>query len=1158
MPEVVPTSVKVEIHRSEPADNTELALVANGDRTSYAIKSGDGHLYAVTHTPDSGDSGTLAHDAATTSSSFGASPDPFTFSHTPSGTPRAVIVYIFNITDSSFRITGVSYGGVPLQFNGAGGGGGINLAQYFLRAGVPSGTQTISIDHDGNAATKQAIAVTLVAGRDIRIPTNTVGQLDKSIVISGSSFAPSHGLDAHNREGIGFSVVLSEHDSTSDLTPLAGQTEVASIDFGSKIARVYRWSSASIGVQTVGFDKPSTNESMQFQATLWEEVEEVSKLEIYDVDPLGSPSFVGTVAAVDGLVGNKAEHGLVFDSTGRYLYAMGAGGTLYTLDTNTPTSPSLVDTQLGIGGFSIYGHTVHRIGSDLFRASSLAGDNAQGEITRFDISSPAAPSSSQVLALTSLRSTQRRPLSVGYVTPDDKWILYPVFAGSLSVGGAIAIIDVDGTMSESTKITLPEDSSRGTDIEALHLSFLPNPSGLQDRFLTVLARNEAPDEFGFDAGQPRYFWMTYKTTSTNAWDTLAPYSHDETAGIADPDILSSILLATGAAAGRLAIHRTNVALSTAGTDQPPIHARLVRAERGENYIYVFIQDDDISKKGRLTVWEYTNLGMTIDSSVGRTTPRLLTSVFIQELHDLGPLLEVGTTLLGIGGNTSLDSRSFITLDPPAGWVELPVSYQGIDFSFGLPGDGPADRVANTGKMSFLLENFITLGKFSPDSSNLFAGFRIGREIRLAIDWDSDTWYPWWGLVDKISPQAGKYSGSFTLVACVDFMDYLSRAGTNNLKVRFDESATQGVHLLLNRAKSDPVLVYFLNKAGEVDIYTVIFDISKDEKTPLITELQKVCQSERSFVYVAGGVFYFEGRNIRSDAVDGSADLTLTDTELLDLVVDHSARNLINNAEARVHPRRFDSSAITLFNYDKTQELLSAEVIEFNARYRDPDLKAARVGGFEMIAPEASTDFTLNTLADGTGTDITGQLTVTVDFGGNSAKVKIVNNGPSLGHLTLFKFRGKGIYTYEPISVVYEDEQSEDQHGPLRSVYSLPYSDSQPIASDAAQYILHKYGQPTTFLKSLTIRANQSSSLMDFIVKGRIISTLLDVSEEATGLSSRKYFVQNARVSIRGHTIIHAALGLTPADTDVIFKFGDGIGGGSDMDGEDVLGSSFIS
>ena len=75
--------------------------------------------------------------------------DPFTFNHTPVGTPRAVIVTAVHGTSSTDHIVGITYGGVAMtrkqrNTDTATEPGASEI--WFLGAAIPTGTQTISVD----------------------------------------------------------------------------------------------------------------------------------------------------------------------------------------------------------------------------------------------------------------------------------------------------------------------------------------------------------------------------------------------------------------------------------------------------------------------------------------------------------------------------------------------------------------------------------------------------------------------------------------------------------------------------------------------------------------------------------------------------------------------------------------------------------------------------------------------------------------------------------------------------------------------------------------------------------------------------------------------------------------------------------------------------
>jgi len=91
---------------------------------------------------------TIAFDAiaskATTSGST-------TWTHTPSGTPAGVLVFIHQRQDQTDVVTAVTYGGITMTRLARIGNAGVSLASseyaYFLGNGVPSGAQTVSVTH---------------------------------------------------------------------------------------------------------------------------------------------------------------------------------------------------------------------------------------------------------------------------------------------------------------------------------------------------------------------------------------------------------------------------------------------------------------------------------------------------------------------------------------------------------------------------------------------------------------------------------------------------------------------------------------------------------------------------------------------------------------------------------------------------------------------------------------------------------------------------------------------------------------------------------------------------------------------------------------------------------------------------------------------------
>ena len=115
---------------------------------------------------------TVAHDASTEFSATFTTTSPATVDHTPSGTPRGVIVAIDHGTVADDLITGVTYGGVSMTRVATAVDPSTELGRgyiYHLGANIPTGTQTVSISHTATSTVKHACVCTVTAAGDTQV-----------------------------------------------------------------------------------------------------------------------------------------------------------------------------------------------------------------------------------------------------------------------------------------------------------------------------------------------------------------------------------------------------------------------------------------------------------------------------------------------------------------------------------------------------------------------------------------------------------------------------------------------------------------------------------------------------------------------------------------------------------------------------------------------------------------------------------------------------------------------------------------------------------------------------------------------------------------------------------------------------------------------------
>lgn len=199
---------------------------------------------------------TVAHDAVTEDVTqtlgWDAAADPYTFDHTPSGTPRGIAVFL-NQATSGDMVSGVTYGGVAMSR--------VQIASdtatepwtcycYFLGASIPTGTQTVSIDHTGGTSGTTAFyCVSVTAAADTEIGTSAIDEGDQA--------NPSAALDTGSNSSLRYAFIRSGLPNVTDLALLTDMSAVLSEDHGASVTRLDRQTTASTGSFTIGWTSSS-------------------------------------------------------------------------------------------------------------------------------------------------------------------------------------------------------------------------------------------------------------------------------------------------------------------------------------------------------------------------------------------------------------------------------------------------------------------------------------------------------------------------------------------------------------------------------------------------------------------------------------------------------------------------------------------------------------------------------------------------------------------------------------------------------------------------------------------------------------------------------------------------------------------------------------
>lgn len=468
--------------------------------------------------------------------------------------------------------------------------------------------------------------------------------------------------------------------------------------------------------------------------------------------------------------------------------------------------------------------------------------------------------------------------------------------------------------------------------------------------------------------------------------------------------------------------------------------------------------------------------------------------------------------------------------PGNGWTQLEdvLLQSGIKGTRGIRGSGPADRVASVGTLSFELDNSErnsteTIGYYSIGHASALAGWTLGIGVRFVLVYEEITRIFWRGFVDSVVAVPGTSRERRARVNCVDWMDAAAKAKPSGLEVLIDVASHEVWTALLDSVSPAPPATYI---GSGSDVYPFANDNVQDESSTILGLGQRLQQSELGQIYVADdGLVVFEGRRRRAQRATPHFVFGGDKTVAID--VSSSRADVLNRIQVQVHPRRRDSAATTVLFTLPTKPLIKAGTsYAFNAPYKDPEQPAQRVAGVDMVTPVSSTDYSFNAAQDGSGADLTTNLTVTVTFGGNSAAVLVENGGPD-GYLT-FRLRGRGLYDFSPVVVEAIDEDSQEDVGANILGFDMPYQSDVDAAQDAALYFLALNKDVKTRARALTYIASASDELMRQALT-REISDLITVQEPVTGIDAN-HFINSITFDLDDEGILAVTYDLEIADS----------------------------
>lgn len=436
-------------------------------------------------------------------------------------------------------------------------------------------------------------------------------------------------------------------------------------------------------------------------------------------------------------------------------------------------------------------------------------------------------------------------------------------------------------------------------------------------------------------------------------------------------------------------------------------------------------------------------------------------------------------------------------------------------------------------------------------------------------------YKFVGPIVSIRPTPGENREQRTNVIVTDWIDEASNASIGqDVPIQIDQRFDQIVNTIIDNMTIQPAARQVAEEGQEV--YPYALDTARSDSSSVLTELQRLAKSEGGYIYLKGdeqqgGTLVIEGRISRGRTFDNA--INITQDQIIEMMVESARDSVVTQAQTVIHPKRTDAAAVVLYTLRNAQEVASGATQLIIGNYKDPQQLAARVGGFDMVSPVATTDYTANSQEDGAGTDLTSNISIgpshtdshtdnhgdfhadhsdvdhadahtdthddvahgdtsSPSFGGDGFRAEITNTGSQTAFLTSFQVRGKGIYDFENVVSETVAEDVVGNVGLRRERLDMPYQPDLRVGNEMSAFLAQVFGDVRAQVRAVTIRVDEQETESMLSHLAREVSDRVGIEETQTGTTNaRGFFIQGVAIEVlRGDCGLEITYTLQPADT----------------------------
>ena len=391
--------------------------------------------------------------------------------------------------------------------------------------------------------------------------------------------------------------------------------------------------------------------------------------------------------------------------------------------------------------------------------------------------------------------------------------------------------------------------------------------------------------------------------------------------------------------------------------------------------------------------------------------------------------------------------------------------------------------SKAGNLKALLDN--RSGDYSSfnTSSPLYGQILPGKPVRLSATSAAQSKVViWQGYLRRITPVAHTGGDSTAILEAVGPLG----------QVNLDQVAVP----MVTSQRTDQVIDDILDAAGwgtgstyrSLDEGKTTITRYWADQTYTVTAMQEIESTEGGFLREGkAGQIIFDNRQHRLSGAAVTSQATFSDQAgatlpYTRLVQDDSLPNVFNIFEADVTTYTTGAVAVlwTLSETGASSPAIAAGVSRtFVARYPTSGSGQNAKGVGTWTTTAATTDMTASAAA-GSGTELTGDIGISVSKNSETMDITLTNNGSVIAYITKLQARGTPITEDNPVTIKAENTASQTAFGKRTWPSKTKYIPTSQEAQDWADFNLGIYKDPAATMK-LSFIANRDQTALDEMI-----------------------------------------------------------------------------